>query len=80
VDAVEHVTFSGTVGGAGSRNRLRHRTLRARLLEDGLVVREIAPGVDLAARRAGSGAFPVRVDAQLKTMDAALFRDGADWA
>ncbi|HZF23618.1 MAG TPA: acyl CoA:acetate/3-ketoacid CoA transferase [Burkholderiales bacterium] len=76
VDAVEHVTFSGTVA-RRRQQKIRYVTERCvlDLLEDGLVVREIAPGVDLRRDVLDQAAFPLRVDAQLKTMDAALFRD-----
>ncbi|MDR2450743.1 MAG: hypothetical protein LBE85_03020, partial [Candidatus Accumulibacter sp.] len=43
--------------------------------EDGLIVREIAPGVDLERDVLSLAAFPLKVDPQLRTMDAALFHD-----
>src|SRR6267142_2443273 len=72
VDAIEHVTFSGTVA-RRRQQKIRYVTERCvlDLLEDGLVVREIAPGVDLRRDVLDQAAFPLRVDAQLKTMDAA---------
>ena len=45
------------------------------LTSDGLTVREIAPGVDLQRDVLGQADFPLRVAPDLKTMDAALFRD-----
>jgi len=76
VDAVEHVTFSGNIA-RRRQQKVRYVTERCvfDLLEDGLVVREIAPGVDLRRDVLDQAAFPLRVDPQVKTMDAALFRD-----
>jgi len=70
VDEVEHVTFSGTMARRRGQ-RISYVTERCviDLLADGLTVREIAPGVDLKA------AFALKVDPQLKVMDAALFRN-----
>jgi len=45
------------------------------LTDDGLVVREIAPGVDLKRDVLDLAEFPLRVDPDLKPMDAALFKD-----
>jgi acyl CoA:acetate/3-ketoacid CoA transferase len=76
VEAVEHVTFSG--GMARRRGqRVSYVTERCviDLLPGGLTVCEIAPGVDLQRDVLDQAAFPLRVHAQLKVMDAALFRD-----
>jgi acyl CoA:acetate/3-ketoacid CoA transferase len=45
------------------------------LAPDGLIVREIAPGIDLERDVLALAAFPLQVDPQLKTMGAALFHD-----
>jgi propionate CoA-transferase len=76
IDAVEHVTFSGDM----ARKRAQHITYVTErcvveLTDDGLVVREIAPGVDLKRDVLDLAEFPLRVDANLKRMDAALFKD-----
>jgi acyl CoA:acetate/3-ketoacid CoA transferase len=76
VDAVEHVTFSGKMGRRRGQ-RVTYVTERCVLsLEpEGLCVREIAPGVDLERDVLGQSDVPLRVAKDLKTMDAALFRD-----
>jgi acyl CoA:acetate/3-ketoacid CoA transferase len=76
IDTVEHVTFSGDM----ARKRGQHITYVTErcvveLTDDGLVVREIAPGVDLKRDVLDLAEFPLRVDADLKPMDAALFKD-----
>ena len=40
----------------------------------GLTVTEIAPGVELERDVLGQAGFPLQVDADLRTMDARLFR------
>ena len=76
VDAVEHVTFSGTMARQRGQ-KIRYVTERCviDLLADGLTVREIAPGVDLQHDVLDQAAFALKVDPQLKIMDAALFRN-----
>jgi acyl CoA:acetate/3-ketoacid CoA transferase len=76
VNAVEHVTFSGTMAQRRGQ-RIRYVTERCviDLLADGLTVREIAPGVDLKRDVLDQADFALKVDPQLKVMDAALFRD-----
>src|SRR3954447_21875354 len=76
ISAVEHVTFSGDM----ARKRGQHITYVTErcvidLAADALVVREIAPGVDLQRDVLDLADFPLQVDANLKPMDAALFRD-----
>ncbi len=76
IDAVEHVTFSGDM----ARKRGQHITYITErcvidLAADALVVREIAPGVDLQRDVLDLADFPLQVDPDLKSMDAALFRD-----
>lgn len=76
VDAVEHVTFSGRMARRRGQ-KISYVTERCviDLLADGLTVREIAPGVDLQHDVLDQAAFALRVDPQLKVMDAALFRN-----
>lgn len=76
VEAVEHVTFSGTT--ARRRDQcITYVTERCviDLTNDGLTLREIAPGVDLQRDVLAIADFPLRVDPNLKLMDASLFRD-----
>ena len=56
VDEVEHISFSGKRAVAQGQD-ITYVTERCvmKLTPDGLLVTEIAPGVDLAARRAGAG-------------------------
>ena len=76
VDEVEHVTFSGNMARRRGQ-RISYVTERCviDLLSDGLTVREIAPGVDLKRDVLDQAAFQLKVDPQLKIMDAALFRN-----
>jgi acyl CoA:acetate/3-ketoacid CoA transferase len=76
IEAVEHVTFSGDMARKRSQ-RITYVTERCvvDLTNDGLVVREIAPGVDLQRDVLDLADFQLRVDPGLKRMDAALFRD-----
>ncbi len=76
VDAVEHVTFSGTMARRRGQ-KISYVTERCviDLLADGLTVREVAPGVDLKRDVLDQAAFALKVDPQLKVMDAALFRN-----
>jgi acyl CoA:acetate/3-ketoacid CoA transferase len=76
IEAVEHVTFSGDM----ARKRGQHITYVTErcvidLTDDGLVVREIAPGVDLKRDVLDLADFPLRVDPNFKQMEPALFRD-----
>lgn len=74
VDAVEQVTFSGTMARRRGQ-KITYITERCvmDLLADGLTVREIAPGVDLQRDILDQATFVLKVDPQLKLMDAALF-------
>jgi propionate CoA-transferase len=76
VDAVEHVTFSGRMARRRGQ-KISYVTERCviDLRPDGLIVREIAPGIDLKRDVLDQAAFALKVDPQLKLMDAALFRD-----
>lgn len=75
VERVEQVTFSGRRARAQGQH-ITYVTERCvmRLEADGLCVTEIAPGVDLERDVLGQADFPLRVAADLKTMDTALFR------
>ena len=76
VDAVEHVTFSGRMARRRGQ-KISYVTERCviDLLAEGLTVREIAPGVELKRDVLDQAGFALKVDPQLKVMDAALFRD-----
>jgi acyl CoA:acetate/3-ketoacid CoA transferase len=76
VESVEHVTFSGAMARRRDQ-RITYVTERCviDLTSDGLVLREIAPGVDLRRDVLALAEFPLRVAPDLKLMDAALFRE-----
>jgi len=76
IEAVEHVTFSGDMARRRGQ-RVSYITERCvvDLTADGLVLREIAPGIDLQKDVLDLADCPLRVAADLKLMDAALFRD-----
>jgi len=78
VDTSEHVTFSGVVG-RQRRQQVRYVTERCviDLEDDGLVVKEIAPGVDLRRDVLDLAEFPLKVAADLRVMDERLFRPEA---
>jgi propionate CoA-transferase len=76
VQNAEHITFSGVVG----RERgqcVTYVTERCviDLEQHGLVVKEIAPGVDLQRDVLDQSDIPLKVASDLKLMDAALFED-----
>lgn len=76
VQNAEHITFSGVVG----RERgqcVTYVTERCviDLEQHGLVVKEIAPGVDLQRDVLDQSDIPLKVADNLKLMDAALFGD-----
>ena len=70
------VTFSGEMAQRRGQ-RITYITERCviDLVDDGLVVREIAPGIDLKRDVLDLADFPLRADANLTLMDEALFRD-----
>jgi acyl CoA:acetate/3-ketoacid CoA transferase len=74
VDQVEHVTFSGARAVAQGQD-ITYVTERCvmKLTPDGIVLTEIAPGVDLQTGILDQSEFPLIVADGLKTMDAALF-------
>ncbi|ENR02714.1 hypothetical protein H721_01975 [Brucella ovis IntaBari-2006-46-332] len=76
VNAVEHVTFSGPRGVEQGQD-VTYVTDRAvmKLTPQGIVLTEIAPGVDLQAHILDQAEFPLIVSDQLKLMDEALFRE-----
>jgi propionate CoA-transferase len=76
IESVEHVTFSGRMARRRGQN-ISYVTERCvmDLVADGLIVREIAPGIDLKRDVLDQAAFALKVDPDLKPMDAALFRD-----
>jgi propionate CoA-transferase len=75
VPLVEHRTFSGEYAFKRKQTVL-YITERCvfRLIESGLELIEIAPGVDLQRDILGLMAFRPAISAQLKTMDARIFR------
>lgn len=76
VPKVDQVSFSGRRAVAQGQE-VTYVTERCvlRLLPEGLVVTEIAPGIDLQRDVLDQAATPLRVAADLKQMDAELFRD-----
>lgn len=76
VNEVEHVTFSGPRGVEQGQD-ITYVTERAvlKLTPEGIVLTEIAPGVDLQTHILDQAEFPLIVSDQLKIMDEALFRD-----
>ena len=77
VNAVEHVTFSGARAIEQGQD-ITYVTERCvmKLTPKGIVLTEIAPGVDLQAHILDQSDFPLIVAEDLKLMDASLF--GAD--
>jgi len=76
VNAVEHVTFSGPRGVAQGQD-ITYVTERCvlKLTPEGIMLTEIAPGVDLQAQILDQSEFALIVSPNLKVMDAALFND-----
>src|SRR5262245_15254979 len=75
VKAAEHITFSGVLG----RQRDQHVTYVTErcvieLDKDGLVVTEVAPGIDLQRDVLDQAEIPLRVSPNLRVMPEALFR------
>ena len=71
---LDQISFSGKRGKRQSQD-VTYVTERCvlKLTPDGIMVTEIAPGVDLKANVLDQSEFPMLVSPQLKTMDAALF-------
>ncbi|MDR5780759.1 acyl CoA:acetate/3-ketoacid CoA transferase [Caballeronia sp. LZ065] len=76
VQAAEQITFSGRIGRERGQ-RVTYVTERCviDLLEDGLTVTEIAPGVDLQRDILEQAEVALNVATDLRTMDPALFTD-----
>lgn len=76
VSTAEHVTFSGLVGRQRGQQVLyvTERCVIA-LDDDGLVVKEIAPGVELQRDVLDQSDVPLRVASDLRTMPVALFHE-----
>jgi acyl CoA:acetate/3-ketoacid CoA transferase len=74
VEKLEHVTFSGprAVRQGQDITYVTERCVMV-LRPEGIVVTEIAPGMDLETDILGQSAFPLIVSDDLKAMDAALF-------
>jgi acyl CoA:acetate/3-ketoacid CoA transferase len=79
VDRVEQVSFSGKRAVAQGQD-VTYVTERCvmKLTQEGLLVTEIAPGVDLQTHILDQAETPLRVASDLKIMDAALFYPGKD--
>ena len=77
VPQVQQITFSGEYAAARGQ-RVQFITERAVLVitKEGLLVTEVAPGVDLQRDVLGQMAFRPRVSPDLKTMDARIFQEG----
>lgn len=77
VDRVEQVTFSGPLAAQGGQEVI-YITVRGifRLGGEGLVLTEIAPGVDLERDILGQMDFAPLVSPELKVMDARIFTPG----
>ncbi|ARQ57928.1 acyl CoA:acetate/3-ketoacid CoA transferase [Rhizobium sophoriradicis] len=76
VNEVEHVTFSGRRA-IEQGQEIIYVTERCvmKLTPEGIVLTEIAPGVDLQSQILDQSEFPLMVAPDLKVMDAALFRE-----
>ncbi|MDQ0321464.1 acyl CoA:acetate/3-ketoacid CoA transferase [Pararhizobium capsulatum DSM 1112] len=74
VEAVEHVTFSGPRSVAQGQE-ITYITERCvlKLTPDGIMLTEIAPGIELQTHILDQSEFPLIVSDKLKVMDAALF-------
>lgn len=78
VNEVEHVTFSGRRAIEQGQD-ITYITERCvmKLTPDGVVLTQIAPGVDLQSHILDQSEFPLIVAPDLKVMDAALFGEAA---
>ncbi|WP_179874263.1 acyl CoA:acetate/3-ketoacid CoA transferase [Rhizobium sp. L43] len=78
VNEVEHVTFSGRRAIEQGQD-ITYVTERCvmKLTSDGIVLTEIAPGVDLQSQILDQSEFPLVIAPELKVMDAALFAEAA---
>ncbi|WP_208722822.1 acyl CoA:acetate/3-ketoacid CoA transferase [Rhizobium vallis] len=78
VNEVEHVTFSGKRAIEQGQD-ITYVTERCvmKLTPEGIVLTEIAPGVDLRSHILDQSEFPLIIAPDLKVMDAALFAEAA---
>jgi propionate CoA-transferase len=78
VPRVKEISFNGTLA-RERRQQVRYVTERAvfQLADDGLVLTEIAPGIDLERDVLGQMGFRPRVAEDLRTMDARIYATGA---
>ncbi len=76
VESAEHITFSGVLGRQRGQ-RVTYVTERCviDLEADALVVKEIAPGVDLRRDVLAQAEIPLKVAPDLRLMDEALFHE-----
>ena len=77
VNEVEHVSFSGrrAVMQGQEITYISERCVM-RLTDKGILVTEIAPGIDLQRHVLDQAEFPLVIAPDLKVMDAALFQPG----
>ena len=77
VNKLQQVSYNGDIGRAKTQ-RVTYVTERAvfELQRDGLVLTEIAPGIDLQTQILDLMEFKPMISPALKTMDAFLFREG----
>ena len=77
VNEVEHVTFSGKRAVEQGQD-ITYVTERCvmKLTPDGILLTEIAPGIDLQTHILEQSEFPLTVATDLKVMDAGLFAEG----
>ena len=75
VPEVEQVSFSGRRAVAQGQD-ITYVTERCvlKLTKEGLVVTEVAPGIDLEQHVLGQADIPLKISPALKVMDAALFK------
>ena len=78
---VREISFSGTLARERGQ-QVRYITDRAvfELADDGVVLIEVAPGIDVERDVLGQMGFRPRVAEQLRTTDAAGLRRRARWA
>ena len=76
VNEVEHVTFSGHRAVSQGQD-ITYVTERCvmKLTPDGIMLTEIAPGIDLESQILAQSEFPLIISPDLKGMDHELFRD-----
>lgn len=75
VNEVEHVTFSGKrARQQGQEVTIVTERCVMKLLDDGLTVTEVAPGVDLETQVLARADFELKVSSELKEMEGRLFQ------